>query len=133
MRGEGRVLVVDDERRIALMVKQQLERLGYEVTATYSAARAIRELEESRGQFDLLISDYAMPEMNGLEMIESIQRQGYGMRCMLLSGNPHEITDEHRERLGIRTTLVKPVSAHQLAINVDRIMRESPVNEPAAG
>jgi two-component system, OmpR family, KDP operon response regulator KdpE len=67
-----RILVVDDERQITRMLRASLQSSGYEVL---TAGNGVEGLEKfATGRPDLIITDLAMPEMNGLELTEAVRR-----------------------------------------------------------
>jgi PAS domain S-box-containing protein len=115
LRGSGRILVVEDERRLAFMMKQQLERLGYEVTTLYRAERALWVLTQTAIQFDLIITDYSMPGMNGIEMLRQGIEAGVVGTALLVSGNVHDVELVDREKLHLHDVLLKPLSMRELA------------------
>ena len=78
------VLVVDDEPAIADSVYHLLSREeNLEVYCAYSAAEALRILEQTR--IDLLVSDIRMPEMDGLELLDRVNRNWPQCRCIFLT------------------------------------------------
>lgn len=79
-----RILVVDDERRIADTLKEILEMAGFQVLAAYDGWQAL-ELAP-RFQPDYLLSDVLMPMMNGVELAISISQTFPATRILLFSG-----------------------------------------------
>jgi CheY-like chemotaxis protein len=71
------ILVVDDEPDVRDAVKHVLDRAGYSVRTVESAIDALAEL--ARNPTDLVITDIIMPQINGVEAIESIRR--HSLRC----------------------------------------------------
>ena len=67
-----KILVVDDEKTLVKGMKFNLENEGYEVECAYDGAAALELARE--GRFDLLILDVMMPEMDGLEACEFLER-----------------------------------------------------------
>lgn len=67
-----RILVVDDERQITRMLRASLQSSGYAVTLANDGLEAFTQFEAERP--DLIITDLAMPEMNGLDLTRSIRR-----------------------------------------------------------
>ncbi|MDE1177143.1 MAG: response regulator transcription factor [Edaphobacter sp.] len=67
-----RILVVDDEPQIKRMLRTSLQSSGYEVILAANGIEGLAEFESKRP--DLIISDLAMPEMNGLELTQAIRR-----------------------------------------------------------
>src|SRR5580698_2840094 len=67
-----RILVVDDDRQITRMLRASLQSSGYEVSVASNGVEGFRLFESARP--DLIITDLAMPEMNGLELTQAVRR-----------------------------------------------------------
>jgi signal transduction histidine kinase len=72
MDGEHKVLVVDDEQRILRMMKRNLNGLGHEVFTSHSGESALKLIEKD--DFDLVLLDQMMPGMDGIEVMQEIQK-----------------------------------------------------------
>jgi DNA-binding response OmpR family regulator len=72
---KARVLIVDDEPRMAASLRTALERSGYECECAGNGAEALRALEARRA--DVVVSDRRMPEMDGLELLREVKAR-YG-------------------------------------------------------
>ncbi|MCX7974467.1 MAG: response regulator [Candidatus Aminicenantes bacterium] len=70
MKNKKRILVVEDEKNLCLLYREELKRAGYEVVATTNARRALDLIK--KGNFDLIITDIRMPVKDGLELIADI-------------------------------------------------------------
>ena len=80
----GRALVVDDDPEIAQLVVQSLERVGYVVDQAASAREAVRRFEQSRP--DVLISDWQMPDFNGIELAARLKKIDPNLAVILMTG-----------------------------------------------
>jgi putative two-component system response regulator len=80
----SRVLVIDDETVIRMLVVEILESAGHEVIAAESAERALALLEA--GSFDLVVSDVVMPGLSGLELLEIVQQRQASLPIVLVTG-----------------------------------------------
>lgn len=78
------ILVVDDEVDVLDFLKIYLETMGWEVTTASTVAQAFEELDK-RPCF-LVITDIAMPEMDGYEFINNIKENGHECRFALMTG-----------------------------------------------
>lgn len=65
------ILIVDDERAVRLILAEALKTKEYEIELAENGLEAIGKIE--RKSYDLVISDYMMPEMNGLELVRRIR------------------------------------------------------------
>jgi len=80
----SRILIVDDNELGLLARRQVLAELGHHVTVVSSAEDAIRCFAAE--SFDLVVTDYKMPEMNGVEMIRRLRAHKADVPVILLSG-----------------------------------------------
>ncbi|OAT30206.1 CheY-like receiver/winged-helix DNA-binding domain response regulator [Buttiauxella brennerae ATCC 51605] len=90
MRKEMRVLLVDDDLFAAELASVFLEMSGYEVILAESAMTALANLNSDDG-IDLVISDFHMPEITGLDLLELLRANGWKKPFILLSAS--EMTD----------------------------------------
>jgi CheY-like chemotaxis protein len=79
-----RILVVDDEADVLEFLKMDLEPLGWEVVTALSAAEAVRKLE--RRPYFCVLSDIAMPDMDGYEFMNLIQEKQIPSEVLLMTG-----------------------------------------------
>ncbi len=102
------VLVVDDEEHIALMLQEGLAKLpNCEVTAATGGAQGLQLFAQR--PFDLLITDYKMPGMDGLTLANQIRQRYPRTRVILLSASADKVIEEQRSNMAIQHILDKPV------------------------
>jgi CheY-like chemotaxis protein len=80
-----RVLVVDDDTLVREVIVCQLEDHGYETIQASDGLAALAWLEKG-GNVDLMVTDFAMPGMNGLALIKEVRRRGSTLPALLLTG-----------------------------------------------
>ena len=114
-----RVLVVDDEEAILYVFERYLSVAGYGVVTAPCGSDAVRAGEA--GQFDLLITDFRMPGMNGVEVIGALRDLQPGLPSLVISGNPIEAGTLPA---GVRF-LSKPVSMPDLLALIPTLMRQT--------
>ncbi len=88
-RGQGRILFVEDDQDQLATIPRVLGKLGYEVTARASAPEALRALDENPGGFDAVLTDFDMPQVNGVEFARRILAQHPGLPVIMISGRLH--------------------------------------------
>jgi len=126
----ARILLVDDNKLGLIARRSVLEELGHRITTASEGAEALEHF--SRGKFDLLITDYKMPRMNGLELIRKVRELDSKVPVILISG--------YAEALGLTEAnsgadAVIPKSAHEvqhLVRSVNRLLRRAAPKKPAA-
>ncbi|MDE2564566.1 MAG: response regulator, partial [Burkholderiales bacterium] len=127
-RGRGqRLLVVDDDEVMVLMAQRLLERAGYRVTTAPGLAQALAAVAAAPAPFDLVISDYNMPEGSGLDLAEALQRERPGLPVVLSSGYLTDELAERAARIGVRGLLKKENSFEELTALVDAVLAPPPV------
>lgn len=113
-RGEGRVLVVEDESELLRLVCRILARSGYEPVPACSPAEAMEILERSDEHFDLLLTDVVMPGGSGPEVSEAARAKYPDLPVIFMSGYADGVLDRHRSTLNSHVLLSKPFSAEDL-------------------
>jgi signal transduction histidine kinase/ActR/RegA family two-component response regulator len=123
----GRILVVDDDDDVRLVAAAMIEELGYEVTVAASGQAALQALGEEN--FDLVLTDVAMPGMNGVELAARVREAHPQVRILFASGyaDIHTFgTDLSDEKLLKKPYRMSEVAAH-LAAALSEPQREGNV------
>jgi len=109
--GAKRILVVDDEEIVRLSCIRTLKPGGYEVEAVDDAYEALSILRERH--FDIIVTDFKMPDMDGVEFIDMLRRTSPSSRVLLVTGFATEEVKEQAEAMGA-SYLAKPFSPSEL-------------------
>ena len=115
----------DDEEAIIKLHRRILESLGYRVTALTDSTEALKLFEMNPGAFDLLISDMAMPKMNGAELISQVFRIRPNMPTILCTGFSEIMNEEKAKALGTRHFVMKPILRDEIAEVIRRTLDET--------
>jgi len=117
-----RVLVVDDEIHIVHVVAIKLRNNGYEVMSADNGAEAF-ELA-CREKPDVVVTDFQMPIMTGLELVEKLRQheKTKDTPVIMLTARNFAVSKKHRERLQISSCLSKPFSPKELLENIEDIL-----------
>lgn len=113
--GNEHLLIVDDEEPIANLFKLMLQRYGYQVTNTCDGEEALKVFKLHPELFDLIITDYAMPKMNGFELAEEIVKIRPAIPIILSTGFNDISNKSKTSQKGIKSYINKPIQANQLA------------------
>jgi two-component system, cell cycle sensor histidine kinase and response regulator CckA len=111
----GHILLVDDEEAIVNFARLQLEGLGYLVTAVSSSSEARTLFRADPAHFDLVITDYSMPEMNGVQLAKEICQTRPGTPVILMTGFSEGIDREIMRGAGIVSYVEKPFNRKAIA------------------
>lgn len=126
----ARILLVDDNKLGLIARKSVLEDQGYRITTAVQGQEAFERF--SREKFDLIVTDYKMPEMNGLELIERIRASAADLPIILLSGYA-EALGMTEANTGANVVITKSANeVPHLIRSVNRLLRR-PVPKKAAG
>ncbi|ABV32950.1 MULTISPECIES: response regulator [Pseudothermotoga] len=87
MMKEAKILVVDDEQNLRLLISEELEELGYKVETVSNAEEALKRIESD--DFDLATIDIEMPGMNGIELAGILRQKYPALRIILLTAYSH--------------------------------------------
>lgn len=118
--GGASILVVDDQPEVREVASAHLEMLGCRVVQAADGDTALA-LIERHGGFDLLIADYAMAEMNGVELLSAARRRCPAMPAVLTTG--YADLGEAELQFPDVTLLRKPYRLHDLAAIVERALQ----------
>jgi CheY-like chemotaxis protein len=126
----GKILLVDDHKDGLAARRSVLQELGHCVTTATSGAAAL-ELAAAQS-FDLLITDWKMPKMDGVELIRHMRAQGFAGPAILLSG--HQAVQWLKEDECGADVIVQKNATEitQLVSGVKRLLNKKPVRKPPA-
>lgn len=113
--GSENILFVDDEEEIGNLARQILERAGYTVTTKTDSREALKLFQKKPQEFDLVVTDQAMPKLYGVKLAEEILKVRPGLPIILISGFADTITLESVQEMGIRDFIMKPLVGYELA------------------
>lgn len=124
LRGQGeRILYVDDEEQLIFLARRGLEKLGYRLTTFNDARQALEAFRARPQEFDVVITDLAMPGLSGLDFAAEIRRVSPEVPVLLTSGYLRPQDAETARHLGIRELLPKPASLEHLAQAIQRAVQ----------
>ena len=109
-----RVLVVDEEKDQHFLYSLKLNQLGLEVGFAENALQAAQALT-SGIRFDLIVSNYDLPKMSGVELHDHIKKQNLSIPFILLSKESDRIKDHYGQSWSQENVLEKPLDYDQLA------------------
>lgn len=105
----GRLIVVDDEVETLTPMCDLLSEWGYEVAGYTSPKDALKELKEK--DFDLLLTDLVMPEMDGIELLKAAQKIDQNLVCIIITGKGTIQTAIEAMKVGAFDYILKPTSS----------------------
>jgi DNA-binding NtrC family response regulator len=115
------ILYVDDEPSVGLILEDTLRRTGHEALGARNVPEALQIL--ARGTVDLVISDYRMPGLTGLEFLALIRQEGYEVPLIMLTGYASIEHAVSSIKAGAVDYITKPVRPQQLELAVDQALQ----------
>jgi PAS domain S-box-containing protein len=116
------VLLVDDDPQIRRAGRRLLEQLGYRVLTASSGAEALRKIGSKEPRCDLVLADFAMAGMNGMDLARALKEEGVSVPVVMMSGYRKNATPDEIRDAGIVAFLEKPVSKTMLAKTVRSVL-----------
>jgi len=114
------ILCVDDEPSVGVVLEAALAKLGHAPVLATSADEAMKAV--GRQQFDLIISDYRMPNATGLDLLSLLEKEGYQIPVIIMTGYSSVEHAVMSLRSGAIDYLTKPVRAETLRIAVNQAL-----------
>jgi PAS domain S-box-containing protein len=120
----GRILFVEDDEDQLNTTPRILENVGYSVTASGLPQKALELVVAEPDRFELLITDYDMPIINGIELIRQIHAVNPRLPSILISGREDAIKAAHAIP-SIRRVFIKPYDTIDLTFTINTILEEN--------
>ena len=119
--GGGRVLVVDDEATVRMLIAEQLEEMGYEAIEAADGTSGLRILQ-SGARIDLLITDVGLPNgMNGRQMADAARQARRDLKVLFITGYAENaVVEDHHLEPGMHV-LTKPFAMESLAKKIKAV------------
>jgi DNA-binding response OmpR family regulator len=130
MLNRKRILIVDDEAKVAFSLQENFESLGqgYKVVRADSGESALAELE--RAPFDVVVTDFKMPGMSGLELMQRVREEHPDTRIILITAYGSDDVEAETRRLQAYRYFTKPFHIEDLIAAVQEALREGAASAP---
>lgn len=121
----ARILFVEDQDEVKVMMSAMLERLGHSVDSCQNGLEALSIIKEKPGHYDLVLSDHNMPKMTGIELAQQVYYIDSSLPFVLVSGYSSERLQEMmKEHPSIKSILRKPVSRKKLGDTILQVLSD---------
>jgi len=125
LKGDERILLVDDKKDVCNIEHQMIERLGYRVTARLSSTDAFEAFRANPHNFDLVITDMTMPDMTGDELARELIKIRPDIPVILCTGFSAKMSQKKMESTRIKGLLMKPVVMQELSGMIRKVLDEA--------
>lgn len=121
-RGREHILLVDDEPAVLQMTAEILQGLGYRVVTAANGLDAWHTFSCGPRTFDLVITDQVMPDLTGMALAGKILEVRHDIPVILFTGYSETVSPEQAESSGVSAYVMKPVTRHEVAQTVRRVL-----------
>ncbi len=111
---KNRILIVDDEPNVRLVLRTALGSVGYEVGEAEDGAKALEQLTSGQTSFDLILLDLQMPKMDGMELLSRLRDAGSAIPVVILTAHGSIPEAVAAMKLGAIDFLTKPMTPEAL-------------------
>ena len=119
------ILIVEDDEVLLGLLSSLLRREGHEIREATSAVAALEILEAEKDRCDLVLTDFEMKPMNGLQLVNRIVQRSPNMKILFMSGYP-TVAHAIEERFGPGYLLLKPFPAAELSRKIKKALATKP-------
>jgi DNA-binding NtrC family response regulator len=117
---KNRILVVDDEDALRMVLSSELEGEGYKVASASDGAEAIDILKKD--EFDLILLDIKMPNVDGFEVLKFVKETHPNTKVIMLTGFADLKNAIESKKLGAEDFVSKPYDLVDLLTTVERVL-----------
>ena len=121
-----KVLVIDDEQSICLLLNDVLVRFGHTVTTCQDGLNGLAAAQTDR--YDLVMCDIRMPGMDGLEVLKQLRLLQPGATFVMITGFAKDDIIDEALRSGASACLAKPFSLSQVKLLLEEVTAGVPVS-----
>jgi len=115
----GEILIVDDQPGIRLLLTDILTNDGYKVTTANNGKEAIEKLQEE--PYALILLDYKLPILDGVQVLEQIEKENIIIPVIVMSGLTEKIEKEVKKWSIVKLLLAKPFNIQEISTAVQEI------------
>ncbi len=122
MLARDRILVVDDNESIRMVLAESLAFQGFRVSTAADGKRAWELVQHTPFAYDLVLTDMQMPAMNGIELLSKIMIESPWIKVIVMTGTQDPDFKVKAELLGAFTVLSKPFGVEQVSQTLRRAL-----------
>jgi DNA-binding NtrC family response regulator len=126
MIGSSTVLLVDDDIVVLAALSNLLRHFGYVVAGASNSKAAMDYITSGKSRFDLVITDLAMPGINGAEFVAAVKKMFPDVPVIVITGYVERCTTEEAQRFGAFAYLAKPLHTPLLISTIEHALGASP-------
>jgi putative two-component system response regulator len=125
MQSRSRILIVDDEQDIRVLLTHYLDELGYEGSSTGNSREALNQVQNN--QLDLIITDLLMPEMDGIALLREIKHRDDNFPVVMITGNNDPLSIIDAMKTGADDYILKPFTMKDISRGISGSLQRSAI------
>lgn len=118
----ARIVYIDDEESLLLLIRRSLTRRGHTVSGYLSAREALDDIVSAPDRYDIVITDLNMPDMSGLDLSKELRSRFPHLPILLTSGFVTDQIVRDAKDAGINQVVEKPSSLDELSLAIQSIL-----------
>ncbi len=118
----SRILIIDDDPAFCTLLRNFLNKQGFETEETYSAKEGIREVYEE--SYDIVLIDYRLPDMDGLELLKNIKKRYFHLPVIIMTNYSNIKTAVKAMQLGAFEYVTKPINPDEIHLSITKALEE---------
>ena len=122
-----RILIIDDDPAFCTLLRNFLNKQGFQTEETYSAKEGIREVYEE--SYDIVLIDYRLPDMDGLELLKNIKKRYFHLPVIIMTNYANIKTAVKAMQLGAFEYVTKPINPDEIHLSINKALAESDTKE----
>lgn len=120
---EQRILLAEDDTQGGKLITMMLRKVGFaEVRLETNGSEALQAYEEAEGAYDLVISDWNMPGLTGIELLKAVRERDYRQPFIMITGRGLMESAVEAKAEGVNAYLAKPYTPRQLLEKVTTVL-----------
>lgn len=117
---EKEILVVDDQPGIRLLLHDVFANEGYLVTTAETGKEALETIDN--GSYDLVMLDYRLPVVDGIEVVQQLDRDDFTTPLIVMSGLAEDIAEELAAYSLVKKVLAKPFNIQEMCTFINKLL-----------
>jgi len=124
-KGEGTILLVDDDKQITNLTKSILEKLGYTILLANNGEEALKVFFNNKENIDLAILDLVLPDINGTQLLQSLRVNGFNKKIIFCTGFKDDERLVDIQKLDVYRVINKPFLFDELSRIIKSALSET--------
>jgi CheY-like chemotaxis protein len=122
LKGDGLLLIVDDEADLVELEKEMVERLGYSAVTVGESTAALALFKEDPDKYDLVLTDQTMPDITGIELARELVSLRPDIPVVLITGYHDGVDAESAREAGVKVIIGRPMALAEIGLAIKQLL-----------